>query len=225
MAETLAAKYEAGDADVTRYLNAYDFHILPVMNPDGYQYSMTTDNMWRKSRKSNSGSSCVGTDLNRNYEYKWNTGGSSKDPCSETYMGTAPWDNVETENLQDYATTNSLVIQTDVHAYGRMWMHPWGWTYTLAADDAKMSGAGKATVNAIYDVNGQDFAEGSIANVIYIASGSSCDYFYGQTRVIYSYAPEVRGNSFQPPASNIGPSNAELWAGMLAQVEYALNNP
>jgi len=87
-----------------------------------------------------------------------------------------------------------------------------------------MSGSGKATVAAIYAVNQQQFAEGTIANVIYIASGSSCDYFYGQTRVIYAYAPEVRGTSFQPPASNIGPSNKELWAGMKAQVKYAIDN-
>lgn len=224
MAEELAAGYAKGDPDIKQYLDTYDFHILPVMNPDGYTYSMTKDNMWRKSRKANSGSSCIGTDLNRNYAYKWNTGGSSNNPCSDTFMGTAPWDNAETKNLQTYSLKNKIAIQTDVHAYGKMWMHPWGWTNALPADDAKMSGAGKATVAAIYAVNQQSFAEGTIANVIYIASGSSCDYFYGQTGVIYAYAPEVRGTSFQPPASNIMPSNQELWAGMLAQVKYAINN-
>jgi len=224
MAEELAAGYQAGKPDIVRYMDTYDFHILPVMNPDGYKYSMTNDNMWRKSRKPNSGSSCWGTDLNRNYAYRWNSGGSSNNPCSETYLGTAPWDNAETRNLQTYALNNNIVIQTDVHAYGQMWMHPWGWTTALSSDDAAMSGAGKATVAAIQGVNGLRFAEGSIANVIYIASGSSCDYFYGQTKVIYAYAPEVRGSSFQPPASNIGPSNNELWAGMLAQVNYAITH-
>jgi len=224
MAEELAIGYAAGNPDIKQYLDAYDFHILPVMNPDGYRFSMSNDNMWRKSRKANSGSSCIGTDLNRNYAFRWNSGGSSNNPCSETFMGTAPWDNMETRNLQNYALNNNLLIQTDVHAYGRMWMHPWGWSTALSADDVKMSGSGKATVAAIYAVNQQQFAEGTIANVIYIASGSSCDYFYGQTRVIYAYAPEVRGTSFQPPASNIMPSNRELWAGMMAQVKYAFNN-
>jgi len=224
MAEELAIGYKARQPEIVKFLDKYDFHILPVMNPDGYRYSMTNDNMWRKSRKANSGSSCVGTDLNRNYAYRWNSGGSSNNPCSETFMGTAPWDNAETRNLQNYALNNNLVIQTDVHAYGRMWMHPWGWSTALSADDVKMSGSGKATVAAIYAVHQQQFAEGTIANVIYIASGSSCDYFYGQTRVIYAYAPEVRGTSFQPPASNIMPSNRELWAGMMAQVRYAFDN-
>jgi len=219
MVENLAAKY-GQDAKVTGYMDKYEFHILPVMNPDGYTYSFTNDNMWRKSRKTNPGSSCVGTDLNRNYAFKWGTGGSSTDPCSETYMGKQPWDNKETANLEEYSKKGRIVIQTDVHAYGRMWMHPWGYTTALCKDDAAMTGAGQATVAAIRATHGQVFAEGSIANVIYIASGSSCDYFYGTTGVIYAYAPEVRGTSFQPPASNIIPSNEELWAGMLAQVEY-----
>ena len=33
--------------------------------------------MWRKNRKPNSGSSCIGTDLNRNFDFKWMVSGSS----------------------------------------------------------------------------------------------------------------------------------------------------
>jgi len=219
MVENLAAGYGT-DPKITAYLDKYAFHVLPVMNPDGYVYAFQSDNMWRKSRKPNTGSSCIGTDLNRNYAYRWNSGGSSNNPCTETFMGAAPWDNPETANLEAYVKTVDMIIQTDVHAYGRMWMHPWGWSYTLCPDDAKMSGAGQATVRAIQATHGQVFAEGSIANVIYIASGSSCDFFYGTGGVIYAYAPEVRGTSFQPPASNIIPSNEELWAGFIAQVDY-----
>ena len=27
------------DEDVTRFLDNYDFHFIPIMNPDGYQHS------------------------------------------------------------------------------------------------------------------------------------------------------------------------------------------
>ena len=57
--------------------------------------------------------------------------------------------------------------------------------------------------------------------VIYACSGDSGDHMYGLYDVIHTYGPEVRGTSFQPPTSNIGPSNAELWAGMIAQVQCA----
>jgi murein tripeptide amidase MpaA len=53
---------------------------MPLVNPDGYEYSWTTDRLWRKNRTPNLGSSCVGTDLNRNFGFKWLTGGSSTKP-------------------------------------------------------------------------------------------------------------------------------------------------
>jgi hypothetical protein len=218
LAEQLTTQAMAGDPEVTKILSVHDVYILPVMNVDGYTFSRNGNAMWRKSRKSNPGSTCIGTDLNRNYEYRWNNGGSSTNPCADTYHGQRPFDNPETLAMQRFYNSVDLVVQTDVHAYGQMWMHPWGWTYNLCPHDAQQNRNGGAVATAIRQVNGLTFRFGSIANVIYIASGSSCDDFYGSAGVIYAYAPEVRGSSFQPPASNIRPSNAELYAGFLAQV-------
>lgn len=77
------------DANATTMLDAYDFYILPVVNPDGFVYTQTNDRLWRKNRSAApSGSSCLGTDINRNWPYKWDVpGGSSTDPCDQTYRG------------------------------------------------------------------------------------------------------------------------------------------
>merc|ERR1712241_677390 len=58
-------------------------------NPDGYEYSINQDRYWRKNRAPNSGSSCYGTDLNRNWAFHWGETGVSFDPCSEIYCGGA----------------------------------------------------------------------------------------------------------------------------------------
>lgn len=61
------------------YINSIrgiDFYIMPLMNPDGYEYSHTVDRLWRKNRSPNG--FCIGTDLNRNWGYKWGGAGSSK---------------------------------------------------------------------------------------------------------------------------------------------------
>lgn len=42
-----------------------DLYFLPVANPDGYEYSHTTDRLWRKNRARPG--FCAGTDLNRNF--------------------------------------------------------------------------------------------------------------------------------------------------------------
>jgi len=218
MAENLVTQY-ATNPTVRNLVDRFEFHILPLMNPDGSEFSFS-NTAWRKNRQPNAGSTCIGTDLNRNYQFQWNTGGSSALPCSDTFHGGRPWFSPETANMRDYAAAyqSRLMIAVDVHAYGNMWMHPWGYTYALTPDHGRQLQCGDASRDAIRAVNGLTFRTGSIANVIYIASGSSCDNFYGLNNVVYTYAPEVRGTSFQPPATNIGPSNAELWAGLLAQV-------
>ena len=75
--------------------------LVPVLNPDGYEYSRTTDRMWRKNRRKNSGSKCDGVDLNRNFEMGFGTA-SSGNPCDDTYRGTEAFSEPESAALRDY---------------------------------------------------------------------------------------------------------------------------
>lgn len=47
-------------------LNDYEFAILPLVNPDGYEYSRQVNRMWRKNR-----SPVAAVDLNRNWDHRW----------------------------------------------------------------------------------------------------------------------------------------------------------
>ena len=46
-----------------------------------YEYSHTNYRLWRKNRRINSGNSCKGVDLNRNWGYQWGGAGASTNPC------------------------------------------------------------------------------------------------------------------------------------------------
>jgi extracellular matrix protein 14 len=46
--------------DFTDLVNTVDWIIVPVMNPDGYEYTFTKDRNWRKTRSRNFNSSCRG---------------------------------------------------------------------------------------------------------------------------------------------------------------------
>ncbi len=48
------------DSRVAGYLSKYTFHIIPIMNPDGFVITQTKDRMHRKNAQSNGG--CLGTD-------------------------------------------------------------------------------------------------------------------------------------------------------------------
>jgi len=81
-------------AEHPSYIDNINWYFLPSANPDGYEYSQNQDRYWRKNRAPNSGSSCYGTDLNRNWGFHWAETGVSFDPCSEVYCGSAAFDQV-----------------------------------------------------------------------------------------------------------------------------------
>lgn len=55
------------DATTAGFKDSYDFYIFPIVNPDGFAYSQTTDRMWRKNRQTTPSASCVGRDINRKF--------------------------------------------------------------------------------------------------------------------------------------------------------------
>ena len=98
-------------------ISKIDRYILPVANPDGYKFSHKDEDnrMWRKTRQPNS---CwynaqpgkpkgIGTDANRNFGYKWGTGGSSNNPCMPDYRGEAPFSAPETANMRAWLTLHA----------------------------------------------------------------------------------------------------------------------
>jgi len=85
------------DPEVKQILDNLEVYILPVFNVDGYVYTHNTDRLWRKTRKPNPGSTCVGTDPNRNWGYQWGGEGASTNPCSETFRGATAFSEVETK--------------------------------------------------------------------------------------------------------------------------------
>lgn len=78
----------ANSTEVKSYVDKYDFYIFPVVNPDGFVYTQSTQRLWRKNRQPTTGSTCVGHDINRNWNSFWAVaGGASTNPCDETFKG------------------------------------------------------------------------------------------------------------------------------------------
>jgi len=63
---------ELVEKNATEYLDNINIHITPCANPDGYEYTTTLDRFWRKNRSNTSVPGCIGVDLNRNWDFKYN---------------------------------------------------------------------------------------------------------------------------------------------------------
>jgi len=79
-----------------------EWFIIPVANPDGYEFSRTAGNRaWIKNRRVNAGSDCIGVHIERNFEFNWGLGPwSSTDPCANDYRGPAGDSEEETKTIQ-----------------------------------------------------------------------------------------------------------------------------
>jgi carboxypeptidase A2 len=217
-----------GDANAVRLTDSYDWYILPVMNPDGYAYTWSNDRLWRKNRRQNTGSACFGTDLNRNFDFRWGTEGVSHQPCGDTYCGPSGGSEPETQAVQTELRRlgPSLLATVTVHAYGNMWMFPWGNTVNhagqtceRAADHDELMRVSDATANAIENTYNTKWARGNSCEVIYTTTGGTDDYSKGGAGVKYAFCPELRGTSFVVNANQILPSYNEFFNGIVAMVD------
>ncbi|KAG6828180.1 hypothetical protein H0H87_002738 [Tephrocybe sp. NHM501043] len=127
---------------LSHLLDHFNFHIVPVPNPDGYEYTWESDRFWYKTRqKMSTKSTCLGLDMNRNWGYKWKPRPEEVseikkhdgpvDPCSHWYPGQRPFEAPETNNIANMVTAiPNLVGFLDLRSYGQML-----WLYTTVSMD------------------------------------------------------------------------------------------
>jgi hypothetical protein len=113
-----------------------DIWILPVANPDGYEYTFTTDRLWRKTRSPQAGGA-FGVDMNRNHRQNWGLDdvGSSPDPTSDIYRGPSPESEIEVRNIVAFHAAHPPVVSVSYHTYAGLLLFSPGAVYgQLSAD-------------------------------------------------------------------------------------------
>jgi carboxypeptidase T len=222
----------SGAPEMTSMVNSREIWIVPMVNPDGVEYDVATGayRMWRKNRQPNSGSSAVGTDLNRNWGWQWGCcGGSSGTFSSETYRGAAPFSAPETARLRDFI--NSRVIggvqqikaAIDFHTYSELILWPYGYTTSDTAPGLTQTerNAHAALGQQMAATNGYTPEQSSD---LYIADGTINDWEWGQHR-IYNYTfemyPRTSNPGFYPPDEVIGRETSRNRDAFLMLLEYA----
>jgi carboxypeptidase A4 len=154
-------------------LKRYDFYIIPLLNPDGYAYSVNYNRFWRKSRREvqsvASWFGCRGVDLNRNFGYNWGGRGSGRQACSLVYGGTEAFSEPESASIRDFVEQHSeidWVAYFSLHAFGQKWMTPWGNTREVPDDYDELIRVGQIGVEALRAVHGTRYRLGSSSNIM-----------------------------------------------------------
>ncbi|XP_015227712.1 PREDICTED: carboxypeptidase A1-like [Cyprinodon variegatus] len=216
------------DQSLTAILNRMDIFLEIVVNPDGYQYTHTRDRMWRKNRRPNRGSRCVGVDLNRNWNAGFGGQGSSRDPCSNIYHGARAHSEPEVTSIVNFLRSHgNIKAFIAIHSYSQMLLYPYGYTRVPAKDDAELKQVAQKAVTALTSLYGTPYRYGSIISTIYQSSGGSIDWTYNQG-IKYSYTFELRDTGifgFILPANQIIPTANETWLALKSIMDHTFKNP
>jgi hypothetical protein len=227
------------DAEIKGLVDSREIFIVFALNPDGATYDIggRVYHHWRKNRQPTPGSSYVGTDLNRNYDYRWGCcGGSSSNPASSRYRGPSRFSAPETRAFRDFVNSRVVAgrqqIRTAIsfHTTGRLVMYPYGYTYVDIPADMTSTDHRTfvAMAKAMAATNGYKPQQ---ASDLYISSGTSRDWLYGRHHV-FSFTFELSPNTAAYPPDEAIPTEtgrnreAVLYAIDLANCPYrAIGEP
>ena len=177
-------------------MDGINIYVVASVNPDGAMYVFTTSPSWRKNRHP----ACA-VDNNRNYPVSWGACNGSSGSCSvDTFRGTAPASEPETQGLIQLTADVRPFFALSYHSYGEYLMYSYGCSdpdERAALDEVAQE------LNSILPndtgATGQ-FATGPIWSTIYLADGGSVDTQYNQYSA-YAYVIEVNSSAaggFQP---------------------------
>lgn len=184
------------DAEITQLLDTRDVWIVPMVNPDGHIRAEAGEN-WRKNTHRYSNTRSIGTDLNRNYGYKWGGEGASTSPSSDTYRGESAFSEPETQAVRDFiASHKNFKIMMSYHSFSNLILYPWGYTKERNPNQ-KLVEIGQK-LGQMTGYRPQQAAD------LYVASGITDDYTFGELG-LYSYTTEIGswGDGFDPPYSRV----------------------
>lgn len=192
---------------VTNLLNTTEVWVVPVGNPDGYQYTFTNERLWRKNLRDNDGDGEVtiadGVDLNRNFASHWGLDeeGSSSNPSDATYRGITPNSEPETQAVVKFIEQNDFKFIISYHTHGDWILYPWGWQWkTTSLDDPIfVAQAGTDDTPAIWDSLRDEGYDPGVGADLYITNGDFTDYTYGELGIPSHTVEFTKGYDFRFP--------------------------
>ncbi|OAP64374.1 hypothetical protein AYL99_00346 [Fonsecaea erecta] len=234
--------------EVTKILDRFDLVFVPVLNPDGYEYTWTSDRLWRKNRQATSIPFCPGIDLDRAFRYEWDGYGNTDNACSDDYAGPGPLAAVEAQMLTSWArnlTTNenvTFVSYLDFHAYSQQVLYPYSYTCDVAPPNLEdLEEVALGIAKSFRLTNGHHYGVESACQGSMVfqdrerkprvqlepQGGSALDFFYHDLDVKLSFQIKLRDTGtygFLLPRSHILPTGQEAYEGVVGLGRWMLGN-
>ncbi|KAI1349507.1 hypothetical protein F5Y01DRAFT_288888 [Xylaria sp. FL0043] len=230
------------DPLVRNIVERFDLVFVPVLNPDGYDYTWEVDRLWRKSRQRTKMTYCPGLDLDRSFSYQWDSAGRQNEPCSGSYGGDEPLQAVEAAQLAEWAKNETVngfkfVGYLDLHSYSQQVLVPY--SFSCGVQPPNIENLEEVAMNLAKHMrlsNGELYtvasacggaAPDSVGPLVEARGGSAIDFFYHELNAHYSYQVKLRDTGsygFLLPSENIVPAGEEVFQAMKYLGDFLLGN-
>ncbi|MGH9464891.1 MAG: M14 family zinc carboxypeptidase [Thermoanaerobaculia bacterium] len=232
------------DPVATWLVDRHVAYILVMQNPDGHVVNEQDSDAYRR-KNTDDDDGCgfpgaEGVDLNRNHSFKWNCcGGSSSDPCSETYHGPGRASEPETQAFQAFfaavvddangpnaddqlpgpAPDDTPGLFISLHSYSDLVLWPWAFDETNPAPNGE-------ELEKIGRKLGWWTGFDPTGEIGYLADGATDDWTYGKfglASFTYEVGPAFGtcAGFFPPYACLDGLAGRAFWQETRASFLYA----
>ncbi|XP_061713454.1 uncharacterized protein LOC133522220 [Cydia pomonella] len=195
-------------------LKKFRLWVIPVFNPDGYDYSMTFTQRreWKKNlqqswevsdgrRSSKACESygfrcivqpCYGVNLDRNFEYQWIPAEElrAEHPCGDLYAGPRQLSERETRALTTFLHEQKMLISTFIaFKEGDVLgvMYPYSHTRKKRAFDANYRRRASRAASAAFGISGRPYVAGQTSEFLPLYAGGIEDWIDGHLGIDNTY--------------------------------------
>lgn len=208
------------EPEVDRWLSNFAIWVVPCLNPDGYDYVVSNHlkfPWWRKNLRDNNNNGLFepeidGVDLNRNYDFNWNKGGSD-DSTTWYFRGISSNSESEIKAIVKLAERERFILTIDYHSFGEAVLYPWS-NEMKPPDYHLISGLSEKLANQLSRYDSKRKYKTIPLNG---KSGQSANWFYAKFRAI-SFIVEV-GPEYFPTSEMLN----EIVSSQLNGVKFLLN--
>ena len=217
------------DPQITAWIDNYEIFFVPLINPDGHHaVTQGINEFWRKNARdlNNNGiyyqfqggtwwtDVTEGIDLNRNYDWFWEIGGSGN-PRSYYYRGDSPFSESENQAVRDLGLAQHFVCGISFHSYGEVVIYPWDYNGQPSPDQDVYDAFADGLASRFIRDNG-----GGYSTSIYSAQSGECrNWFYGVTGSLNFCVELMPYPLFTPPGSQLAERTQRYYNGSIYLLE------
>ncbi|RXG51253.1 Zinc carboxypeptidase [Armadillidium vulgare] len=203
----------------TPFTKFVEWRIVPVSNPDGYQYTWTQTDVEKNLRRPRwcNVQGLTSTD----FDSYWGASGSSKRECSQIYAGKNAFSESETRAIRDafLEVKDRIKAYVSIHNYGQFILHPPSHSEFYVNEECSklLDSVAIEMAQVIKNSTSAKFTYGPPPKLLYPASGTSMDWAYANGNIPLVFTFELRdegASGFLLPEDQIYLGVTEFWEAM-----------